>query len=72
MYDGVSKYMFFRYDDVSFVEGLVIDWMGDKLYWIDVIYVGIYVGDLLSGRKVKIINKNFDLSRVIVVNYRER
>lgn len=72
MHDGVSKYMPFRHDDVSSVEGLAIDWMGDKLYWIDAIHVGIYVGDLPSGRKVKIINKNLDSPRVIVVNHRER
>lgn len=71
MYNGVIKDMFFGYDDFVFVEDLVVDWIGDKIYWIDVMYDGIYIGDLLSERRVKIIDKNFDLFRVIVVSYFE-
>lgn len=69
MHNGVSKDMPFRHDDVSSVEGLAVDWIGNKLYWIDAMHDGIYMGDLRSGRKVKIIEKNLDSPRAIVVSH---
>lgn len=69
MHNGVSKDMPFRHDDVSSVEGLAVDWIGNKLYWIDAMHDGIYLGDLRSGRKVKIIEKNLDSPRAIVVSH---
>ncbi|KAL9950309.1 hypothetical protein ACROYT_G042789 [Oculina patagonica] len=71
IHNGVSKEMPFRHDDVSSVEGLAVDWIGDKLYWIDAMHwrSTIYIGDLRSGRKVKIIEKNLDSPRAIVVSH---
>lgn len=71
MHNGVRKDMPFRHDDGSSVEGLAVDWIGDKLYWIDAMHDGIYVGDLRSGRKVKIIVNNLDSPRAIVVSHSE-
>ena len=68
MHNGVNEDMPFGHDDVTSVEDLAVDWIGDKLYWIDAMHDGIYIGDLPSGRRVKIIDKNLDSPRAIVVN----
>ena len=68
MHNGVNKDMFFGHDDVISVEDLAVDWLGDKIYWIDAMRDGIHIGDLKSGRRVKIIDKNLDSPRAIVVS----
>ena len=71
MHDEVSKDMPFGQDDEISVEDLAVDWVGDKIYWTDAMHDGIYIGDLPSGRKVKIIEKNLDSPRAIVVSHSE-
>lgn len=71
MHHGVSEDMPFGLDDAISVKDLAIDWIGDKIYWINAIHAGIYIGDLQSGRKVKIIDKNLDSPRAIVVSHSE-
>ena len=68
IHNGVIEYMPFGHDDVTSVEDLAVDWIGDKLYWIDAMRDGIYIGDLQRGRRVKIIDKNLDSPRAIVVS----
>lgn len=73
MHHGVSEDMPFGLDDAISVKDLAVDWIGDKIYWIDsdAIHAGIYIGDLQSGRKVKIIDKNLDSPRAIVMSHSE-
>ena len=71
MHNDVSEDLVFGHDDVISVESLAVDWIAEKLYWIDAKHDGIYIGDLLSGRKVKIIDKNLDSPRAIVVSHSE-
>jgi len=67
MHTDVSKDMF-SHDNVISVEDLAVDWIGDKIYWIDTMHDGIHIGDLTNGRRVKIIDKNLDSPRAIVVS----
>ena len=71
MHNGVSKDMPFGRDDVISVEDLAVDWIGDKIYWIDAMHDGIYIGDPPSGRKVKIVDENLYSPRAIVVSHSE-
>lgn len=71
MHNGVSKDMLFGRDDVISVEDLAVDWIGDKIYWIDAMHDGIYIGDPPSGRKVKIVDENLYSPRAIVVSHSE-
>lgn len=71
MYNGVSKDTPFRHDDVISVEGLAVDWIADKLYWIDAMHDCIFIGDLRSGKKLKIIDKHLDSPRAIAVGHSE-
>lgn len=71
MHHGVSKDMPFGLDDAISVKDLAVDWIGDKIYWINAVHAGIYIGDLQSGRKVKIIDKNLDSPGAIVVSHSE-
>lgn len=71
MHNGVIKDMPFGHDDFASVEDLAVDWIGDKIYWIDAMHDGIYIGDLPSERRVKIIDKDLDSPRAIVVSHSE-
>lgn len=71
MHNSVIEDMPFGHDDVTSVESLAVDWIGDKIYWIDAMHDGIYIADLPSGRRVKIIEKNLDSPRAIVVSHSE-
>lgn len=71
MHHGVSEDIPFGLDDAISVKDLAVDWIGDKIYWIDAIHARIYIADLQSGRKVKIIDKNLDSPRAIVVSHSE-
>lgn len=71
MYNGVSKDTLFRHDDVISVEDLAVDWTGVKVYWTDAMNDGIYIGDLQSGKKLKIIDKNIESPRAISVSHSE-
>lgn len=68
VHNGVIEDMPFGHDDLASVEDLTVDWVGDKIFWIDAMHDGIFIGDLPSGRRVKIIDKNLDSPRAIVVS----
>ena len=72
MHNGIREDIPFRHDEVSSVEGLAVDWINEKLYWTDAKRDVIYVGGLQSGVKVKIIDKDLDSPRAIVVSHSER
>ena len=72
LHNRVSEETPFRYYDVISVEGLVVDWLADKMYWTDDVQDAIYIGDLRNGRKVKLIEENLDFPRAIVLSHSER
>ena len=66
LYNGVSEEVRFQHG-VKLVENLAVDGPANKLYWADALQGAICVGDLRSGRSVKLIKKNLDSPRAIVV-----
>lgn len=67
LYNGVSEEVRFQHDGVKLVENLAVDGPANKLYWADALQGAICVGDLRNGRSVKLIKKNLDSPRAIVV-----
>ena len=68
---GISEVIPFHHNDYSsvpFPEGLAVDWISGKLYWTDAKRDAIYVGDLLNGRKMTIIEGKIDSPKAIVVS----
>ena len=66
--NGLNKDEPFRHDDVSSIEGIAVDWVGDKLYWVDSKDNTIFIGDLQNGRQVALLNVDIDAPRAILVS----
>lgn len=68
LYNGDTKEIRFHHDGVKLlVESLAVDGPANKLYWADSVQGAICVGDLRNRRSVKLIKKNLDSPRAIVV-----
>ena len=53
---------------LSFSDGLAVDWINDKLYWVDAVTAKIEVANLDGSNRTVLFANNIGILRAIVVD----